>query len=126
MSDNYQDTALSERVHHRLWRLRRLVIHLVITLILAVSMSLILEQPNAPEVLETLIPAVVLVFIAHALWFSYQEAQRYIVQQESNREEAGLSEKPKRGVRMSLSDDGELIELPEAFDEKPKRMNAPQ
>jgi hypothetical protein len=72
---------------------------------------------------EFLIPVVVLVYIAHALWIGYQGASSFIVQQaierERRRTDAETAEKPKRGNRLILDDDGELVEVPDEALEQP-------
>ncbi len=104
------ENAVQERVTRRLNRYKRLLAHLLITLVLVAILSWANFQVNI------LVPAVVLLFIAHALWVAvYQEAKETIIHQEMERARqsapAAFAEKPKREQHFSLKSDGELVEI---------------
>jgi hypothetical protein len=105
-----------------LLRIKRLFVHLVATLVIAVGMTVAAQRFDVPKsAAEVVIPAAVLLFIAHALWLMYREGQQFIIRQEIEREraDAEMDEKPKREERLALGDDGELIEITddEAYEE---------
>jgi hypothetical protein len=113
----------SERANRRLRRLRLLFVHLVLTIILALgltylsnlepfSLSIFGGEVHIPGAADSVIPVVVLLFVAHALWFVYREARNFIVRDEMPRQETVLQEKPKREQHFVLDDDGELVEVP--------------
>jgi hypothetical protein len=117
------EEAVRERVRKRLTRLKLFAAHLVLTVAVCLTLTLAIDQAWLPKSVEGLIPIVVLVYIAHALWIGYQEASNFIVQQEIERErrraDAEAAEKPKRGNRLILDDDGELLEAPDEATEQP-------
>jgi hypothetical protein len=118
-----QHYSSHDRLRKRLNRMRRVFIHLVLTLIIALSITWSVEQMNAPRSIENLVPVAVLLFIAHALWVTYQESSAFIVHQEMQRTgyDEDMSEKPKRGA-FTIDDEGELVEIVDdaAQDEKLK------
>jgi hypothetical protein len=115
--------AVHERIRKRLNRLKRFVAHLVLTVVVCLALTLAIEQSWLPRSTEGVIPLLVLLYIAHALWIGYREASNFIVQQEIERErrrtDAEAAEKPKRGSRLALDDDGELVEMPDEETEQP-------
>ncbi len=118
MLPGYQDDdAVRERIQKPLRRLRFFFAHLVLTVVVALALTLAIEQGWLPKSVEFLIPTVVLVYLAHALWIGYQGASSFIVQQaierEQRRADAETAEKPKRGNRLILDGDGELVEVPD-------------
>jgi hypothetical protein len=127
MSSRYLD---NRPLRGRVLRIKRLFVHLVATIVLALAITAGVDRFNVPRsVGDVVIPAAVLLFVARALWVSYQEATYFIVQQEAERErqrdESWSDEKPKRG-RLELGDDGELVEIvddaeAELHDTEPKR-----
>lgn len=112
----------ADRINQRLLRLKRLFVHLVLTVVLALSLTYT-SNPAIQSASDTLIPVIVLLFIAHAFKVMYREAEHFIVQQEMAAQDAELEEKPKRGGRLVLDDDGELVEIfsDDEPEEKPKR-----
>ncbi len=127
--DLFDENSVHERVTKRLNRIKRLIVHLVLTVAVALLLPLATTHGLISHDLEALIPLVVFTFIGHAFWLIYQEAQDRIVQQEIEREQqrvASLVEavKPKRAQHFSLNDDGELVEIPDESSEKAKRKDA--
>ncbi|MBZ0287243.1 MAG: hypothetical protein K8I30_06485 [Anaerolineae bacterium] len=118
-----QPYSPQDRLQKRLNRMRRVFIHLVLTLIIVLSITWAVEQTHVPRSLENIVPAAVLLFIAHALWVVYQESSAFIVHQEMQRAgyDEDAREKPKRGA-FTIDDEGELVEIMDeaAQDEKPK------
>ncbi len=86
-----------------------------------------MDRFNLPREIEGVIPAAILIFVAHALWVMYQEARNMILHQETERlsAESWSDEKPKR-QQFRISDDGELIETTDWVEDtqpqKPKRV----
>jgi hypothetical protein len=109
---------IQDRVEKRLRRRNHLFIHLALTLLLVI---LIAGLGVSQQIEDTVIPAVVLLFVARALWFVYQESGTAILHQEIEHERYDdMDEKPKH--HLAIGDDGELTELPYDGDwqEKPK------
>jgi len=101
-----------ERIEKRLSRMKRLFIHLALTIFFALAVMWSVNQLSAPARLEDdLIPVAVLAFIAHALWVTFCEAKYFIISQEMQREQHTDVEKPKRGNHLVIDDDGELTEV---------------
>jgi Co/Zn/Cd efflux system component len=116
--------AASKRLQSRLKRVKGLFVHLVLTLVLTLGIIYGVDHLGlAARTEDDVIPILVLLLIAHALWVVYQEAVHAITQQEM--QNAGLDdvmeEKLKR--RLGVGDDGELTEIiydEDAWDEKVK------
>jgi hypothetical protein len=128
MQPGYLDEeAVRQRIQKRLRRLRLFVAHLVLTVIVSLGLTLATERAWLPKSLDGLIPIVVLVYLAHALWIGYQGVSGFIVQQEMEREQrradAEAAEKPKRGSSLILDDDGELMEVPDEVVEQPAQKS---
>jgi hypothetical protein len=123
MSSRYLD---NRPLRGRVLRIKRLFVHLVATIVLALAITAGVDRFNVPRsVGDVVIPAAVLLFVARALWVSYQEATYFVVRHEAERDESWSDEKPKRG-RLELGDDGELVEIvddaeAELHDTEPKR-----
>jgi hypothetical protein len=117
------EDAVRERIQKPLKRLRFFFAHLVLTAVVALGLTLAIEQAWLPKSVEFLIPTAVLVYIAHALWIGYQGASSFIVQQAIEREQrranVEAAEKPKRGNHLILDGDGELVEVPDEALEQP-------
>jgi hypothetical protein len=111
------EDELSQRINQRLARLRWLFVHLAITIVVAVGLSLAMERMAVPDYVEAIIPTVVLLFIAHAFGVMWFEAKRFIVQQETAAYQTEMPEKAKHddyvGVALLIGDDGELVEFSE-------------
>jgi hypothetical protein len=108
------DKLVLERVEKRLNGIRRLFVHLILTVVIALGLTWAVDQLGVPRKAEDIIPLAVLLFIAHALWVMYTEMRYRIVQEELSRaqeSDANLDDKPKRGGSFALDDDGELVEL---------------
>jgi hypothetical protein len=116
--------STQQRIQQRLNRMRRLFAHLVLTLLIVLGIIYSVDHLGIPPQTEDdLIPIVVLLFIAHALWVGYQEAGQFITQQETQRGDSydELDEKPKH--HLGVGDDGELTEVisdEDVWDEKVK------
>jgi hypothetical protein len=98
--------------------------HLALTILIVMLITWSVDLVGMPRQVEDMvIPAVILLFVARALWFVYQESGSTILEQETERERYNdLDEKPKR--RLAVGDDGELTEIvydEDAWEEKPKR-----
>jgi len=92
-------------------RMKRLFIHLALTLVITLGIIYSVDNLGLPaRVEDDIIPIVVLLFIAHALWLVYQEARYSIIQQEMQRS-AGDDEAEKPKHQLEISDDGELVEV---------------
>lgn len=113
MSYDGEENEVRDRITWRLARLKRLFIHMGITLVVVIGLTFALEQRAIPADLEVLIPAAVLLFIAHAFWVMWLEAKHYIVQQEMSSQHTERQEKLKHSEIVGIGDDGELVELPE-------------
>lgn len=103
---------VQQRIQKRLNRIRRYIGHLVLTLIIAIGTTKLVEDLGAPREWENIIPVAVLFFILHTVWLAYREVKQYIIQQEMQREEPldlNWSDKPKR--YYVAQDDGELVEV---------------
>jgi low temperature requirement protein LtrA len=103
---------VQERIEKRLNRFRRFFGHLVLTVIIALGTTKLVEDLGAPRQWENIIPVAVMIFIAHALWLMYREVKQMIIQQELQREQQTdlvWSDKPKR--YYVAEDDGELVEV---------------
>lgn len=119
MISGRSDNAVESRVSSRLLRVKRFFVHLIVTLVVAVGLTAASARGwVANEAADALIPAAILIFVAHALWLAYQEATYMIVQQETGDD---WDEKPKRDTRLAVGDDGELVEIDEPHAEKRKR-----
>lgn len=116
----------NERAGKRIYRLKVLFVHLVATLVIAIGVRVAMDRFNLSRDVEAVIPAAILLFVAHALWVMYQEARNMILQQETERlrVESLSGEKPKR-QQFRIGDDGELVETTDWVEEtqpqKPKR-----
>jgi hypothetical protein len=106
---------IERRVEKRLRRRKHLFIHLALTLLFVLVATWFVDLFGAPRQIEdVIIPAAVLLFVARALWYIYQESGSFIIQQETERERyAEPDEKPKH--QMAVGDDGELAEI--AYDD---------
>jgi hypothetical protein len=115
------DSGREKRIQNRLKRVKRLFVHLALTLMIVLGIIYAVDQLGiSARIEDDMIPIVVLLFIAHALWVMYQEAENFITQQETQRADAP-EEKPKH--YLALDDDGELTEIIEdemVWDEKLK------
>lgn len=100
--------TVEQRVNRRMNRIKRLIAHGVLTLIIFYGILF----AGAAEVI-TALPAVMIVLllifslIAHGLWLGLPTLRETLTRQE---EENTFYEKPKRS-RLELSDDGELIDV---------------
>lgn len=116
--------SVNERAGKRFFRLKVLFVHLVATLVIALGVTLAMDRFNLSRAIEGVIPAAILLFVAHALWVMYREARAWIIHQEM-RAETGSEAKPKR-QQFRVGDDGELIETTDWVEEtqpqKPKRI----
>lgn len=115
---------IEHRVEKRLRRRKHLFIHLALTLLFVLAATWFVDLFGAPRQIEdVVIPAAVLLFVARALWYIYQESGSFIIQQETERERyAEQAEKPKH--HLAIGEDGELTEIAydeDDWDEKPKR-----
>ncbi len=124
MVGNRYDNTVHDRVQRRLLKWKRLILHLILTLVIAIGLTMAIEGGGLSRDFEFLIPAAVLLFIPHALWVSFCELRNVITRQEYER--AGVSlddvdEKPKRGGHLLVDDDGELLEMIDFEDKKLKR-----
>jgi hypothetical protein len=115
---------LQDRIERRLQRRKLLTLHVGLTILVALTVVWAVDVFNLPsKTQDVIIPAAVLLLIAHLLWTKYQDSGEAIIRQEIQREQQGdLYEKPKH--RMAIDDDGELTEIvydQDAWEEKPKR-----
>lgn len=110
-----EDDEVRQRVRNRLTRIKRFFLHLVVTIIACLALTLGINQFGLSRSLEPAIPILVLLYIAHAISLGYQETVSFIVQQEMGRversDDISIEEKPKRGQALVLGDDGELEEV---------------
>lgn len=102
---------LQDRIDKRLRRRKLLSLHVGLTILIALATVWAVEVFNLPSKAEDIvIPAAVLLLIAHVLWSKYQDAANTIIQQETLREQQmDAYEKPKH--HMAVDDDGELTEV---------------
>ncbi len=130
-SDDFPDeNVIRERAAKRLSRFRRLIVHLGLTVVIALGLTFAIDQFRLPRVVEVVIPLAVLLFIAHAFWLMYVAARDRITEQEFERERQRRADraraavsKPKRAQHFSLSDDGELVQVDDSPEyEKTKRQ----
>lgn len=108
------DSGTQKRIQKRLNRMERLFTHLAVTLVITLGIVYGVEYLGIPAQTEdAIIPIVVLLFIAHALWVMSSEAKHFIIQQETGQASSSYNnedeEKPKR--LLALDDDGELTEI---------------
>lgn len=117
--DEYLDQdRIRQRVRARLSRIRRLIIHIVLTIgVIAASVYAAEEAVISQGMGAALSIAAVAVFVAHAMWLGYHEASAVITRQEIERERerahSDAIEKEKRASSASytITDDGELIPI---------------
>ncbi len=114
-----RDDAVGRRISRRLLRVKCFLVHLIATIVIAVGMTAAADRSLISKAaVDVVIPAAILVFIAHALWITYQESTDLIVRQEAGRADDDWDEKPKHDGRLVLGDDGELVEIdPDDLDE---------
>jgi len=105
--------SLNNRIEKRLRRRRFFFLHAGFTVLLTLAVLWAVDVFNLPpKTQDIVIPAAVLLLIAHLLWSKYQDTNDAIIQQELRRErQYQQMEKPKR--HLMVSDDGELSEVVE-------------
>lgn len=116
--------TVEERIQKRLLRRKLFSLHAGLTILVALATVWAVDVFNLPDkTQEIIIPAAVLLLIAHGLWSKYQDGVERIIREEMQRGEPGdFYEKPKH--HMAIDDDGELTEIvdDEAPREKHKRI----
>lgn len=107
---------LQQRVRQRLRKMQRFFIHLLV--MVGGSMAFGIAAENSDTLNNyaiIIIPALVLSFIAHALWLAYHTAADRMMQQEMSQQQFAGYDKPKRKrhleERLLETADGEIYEV---------------
>ena len=103
--------TVEERIQKRLLRRKLLLLHIGLTILMTLATVWAVEIFNLPSKVEdAVIPVLVLLMLAHALWSKYQDTSYRIIQEEMQRGDLSAHyEKPKHHI--VIDDDGELTEI---------------
>lgn len=107
--------TIHERAAKRIARIKRLFIHLMVTVGLAIGITVAVDRLGAHRNFEDImLPATIILFVAHAVWLMATEASNYALLVEMMRAQQQPPAKQKRKRQLPerlIASDGEVLEI---------------